>query len=144
LHHTQGSGEQLARSLGWLEQNLPSDFWVSQLTTDFRADPELRIPRGSERPIVTVTGKAREGTNSLATLYEQFVNELHTKLPKEGAFKERLTPNGSKFTLDFSLYAPPLETSSSATPANEPEKPEKNGKTDKSVKPSDPQPAKGH
>lgn len=106
LQTTKGSGEQLARVVALMQKELPSDFWVTQLSTDRRADPELGIARGDEQPIVSVTGRAREGTNSLATLYEAFVQGVRAKLPPGHALKERLTPSGSKFTLDVSFFAP--------------------------------------
>lgn len=106
LHATKGAGEQLARVVTLLSSDLPSDFWVTQLASDVRADPELRIVRGEERPIVSVSGRAQEGAQSLAALYEVFVHSLRAKLPPEAAIKERLSVSGSKFTLDVSLFAP--------------------------------------
>src|SRR6185369_548148 len=56
LEYTAGAGEQLARAIDWLEINLPDEFWLTQLTTEWKADPELRIPRGGERPILNIGG----------------------------------------------------------------------------------------
>jgi len=106
LYAVQGAGEQTARVLDLFGQHLPSDFWVTQISSDVRADPELGIARGSERPIVTVTGRAREGTNSLSALYQGFIENVRSKLPPEAALKERLATTGAKFTLDLSLFAP--------------------------------------
>ena len=103
---TKGSGEQLARVVALLQADLPADFWVTQLSTDRRADPELGIVRGEEQPVVSITGRARESTNSLATLYEGFVQSLRAKLPPGHAIEEHLAPTGSKFTLDISCFAP--------------------------------------
>src|SRR5204863_482021 len=83
-----------------------SDFWLTQLSTDSRPDPELRIERGAEVPIVSVVGRAREGTSSLAALYEGFIHGLRDKLPKRPSLKERLTVSASKFTVDLSFFAP--------------------------------------
>ncbi len=107
LEHAAGSGEQLARVLDALEQRLPADFWLTQLSSDFKADPELGVPRGSERPILSITGKAREGTNSLSSLYEAFIRDLRGTLPKDARLRERLTPNGSKFSVDLSVFVAP-------------------------------------
>lgn len=107
LHAVKGSGEQVARTLDWMRADLPREFWVSQLTSDFRADPDLGIPRGQEKPIVSVVGKAREGTNALPQLYEGFLQKLRARLPESVAPKEKLAPNGARFTLDLSLFAPP-------------------------------------
>jgi Tfp pilus assembly PilM family ATPase len=101
-----GSGEQLARTIDWLSSDLPQEFWITQLSTDFRADPELGVARGAEKPIVSLVGKAREGTNSLAQLYEQFLTKLRARLPADVVPKEKLAPNGARFTLDLTLFAP--------------------------------------
>jgi type IV pilus assembly protein PilM len=110
LQQAAGSGAQLARSLVLLEQHLPPEFWLTQLSSDWRADPELGVPRGSERPILSLTGKAREGTNSLSSLYERFIGSVRVGLPKEARLRERLTPNGSKFTIDVCGFAPNAST----------------------------------
>ncbi len=111
LQATKGSGEQIARTLDWLRADLPSEFWVTQLTSDFRSDNDLGVARGAERPIVSVVGKAREGTNSLAQLYEGFLQKLRARLPAGLVPKEKLAPNGARFTLDLTLYAPPVARS---------------------------------
>lgn len=107
LHVTKGSGEQLARVVSILSKELPSDFWITQLSTDRRADPDLGVARGAEQPIVSVIGNAREGTNSLAAQYEAFVQGLRSKLPPGARIKERPSQSGAKFTLDVTLFAPP-------------------------------------
>lgn len=107
LYGLKGSGEQLARGLTFLQKHLPSEFWVAQLSTDFRADPDLRIARGEERPILSVAGKAREGTSSLSSLYEGFIASVRQRLPRADMLKERLSSSGSKFTIDVSLFVPP-------------------------------------
>ena len=107
LTGVKGSGEQLARTIDLLQKELPSVFWLARLSTDFRVDPDLGIPRGNERPIVSVEGRGHEGTNSLATLYEAFVAGLSAKLPKDVKLNQRLSANGARFTLDLSMFAPP-------------------------------------
>jgi Tfp pilus assembly PilM family ATPase len=108
LHASKGSGEQIARTLDWLAKDLPSEFWVTQLTSDFRADPDLGLARGHEKPIVSIVGRAKEGTNSLPQLYERFLHKLRAQLPDGVVPKEKLAPNGARFTLDLSLFAPPV------------------------------------
>jgi len=107
LHATKGSGEQIARTLDWLAKDLPAEFWVTQLNSDYRADPDLGIARGQEKPVVSIVGMAKEGTNSLPQLYESFLHKLRAQLPDGVVPKEKLTPNGARFTLDLSLFAPP-------------------------------------
>lgn len=114
LQQAAGSGAQIARALTLLETHLPAEFWLTQLSSDWRADPELGVPRGQERPILSLTGKAREGTNSLSSLYEGFIRGVRQGLPSQAKLRERLTPNGSKFTLDICGFAPPT------TPAEQP------------------------
>ena len=106
----KGGGEQVARTVDLLRAHLPSEFWITQLTSDLRAEPELGVGRGAERPIVSLAGKAREGTNSLNVQYEAFVQKLRAALPPGAAMRERLTPNGARFTIDVCLYAQQKES----------------------------------
>lgn len=119
LHAAKGAGEQVARTLDWMSADLPREFWITQLTSDFRADPDLGIARGQEKPIVSIVGKAREGTNSLPQLYESFLHKLRARLPEGVTPKEKLAPNGARFTLDLSLFAPPVARADAAAPAAE-------------------------
>ncbi|MBK7641758.1 MAG: pilus assembly protein PilM [Planctomycetes bacterium] len=111
LEFTAGSGEQLARALDQLETRLPADFWLTRLTSDWKADPELRVPRGAERPVLSFEGRAREGTNSLATLYQAFVSEFRAGQPKTASMREHLAPNGARFNIDLSVFADPAPES---------------------------------
>jgi Tfp pilus assembly PilM family ATPase/Tfp pilus assembly protein PilN len=107
LFEAKGGGEQLARTIAALEHSLPDEFWITQLSSDQRSDPELRIPKGSERPTVSIGGRAREGTTSLSTQFAAFVQGLKKGLPPETALRERPSPNGAKFTVDLTSFAPP-------------------------------------
>jgi Tfp pilus assembly PilM family ATPase len=104
LARTAGSGEQLARTIDLLEGHLPAEFWLTHLTTDWKADPELGVPRGSERPIVNVEGRAHEGTNSLPALYEAFVRDFRAALPKDAVLRAKQAPSGARFTVDLSVF----------------------------------------
>jgi hypothetical protein len=115
LEYTAGSGEQLARTLDLLEGHLPDEFWLTQLATDWKADPELGVPRGAERPILAIGGKAREGTNSLAALYQGFIRDFRAAVPADAALREHLAPSGARFTVDLSVFAPP-EKPATGTP----------------------------
>src|SRR4029078_5078887 len=64
LFEAKGSGEQVAHKIATMEHPLPDEFWITKLFTDLRSDPELRIPKGSDRPIVSMSGRAREGTHA--------------------------------------------------------------------------------
>src|SRR5262245_57075533 len=77
-----GAGEQLVRALDALEQDLPGDFWVDTLSMDWRFDPELGVPRGAERPILAARGRAREGTESPAVLFQEFEAALRRRMPE--------------------------------------------------------------
>jgi hypothetical protein len=81
--------------------------------------------------VVSIVGKAKEGTNSLPQLYERFLHKLRAQLPEGVVPKERLAPGGARFTLDLSLFAPPAAppadaaagaTSDSGAPAGGPRK----------------------
>jgi Tfp pilus assembly protein PilN len=123
LFEAKGTGEQLARSIALLEKALPDELWITQISTDLRADPELRIPKGSERPTVSIAGRAREGTTALSTLRNAFIDQLTKGFPPGTALRDRPSPNGARFTIDLTMFAPP-----EAAPGAEPPQP---GKEDK-------------
>ena len=106
LQGVAGSGEQLARSLVAVHDVLPDGFWVTNLTSEWRFEPDLGIERGSERPILRVEGRAREGTDSISVLYEGFLARLKDQLP-EAQLNPNLSPSGDKFTLDLTSFGPP-------------------------------------
>lgn len=104
-----GAGEQLARVLDVLGRDLPSDFWVQRLTSEFGADDELGVVRADERPIVSIKGRAREGTDSPAVLHQGFVQALGEQLA--GArINPSLTPTGDAFSVDLTLFGPDTAT----------------------------------
>jgi type IV pilus assembly protein PilM len=135
LHRTKGSGEQIARTLATLQQRLPSEFWVTRFSSDYRADPELRIARGEERPVVAIDGKAREGTSSLSSLYDAFIASVAQHLPKSTAMKQRLSANGSTFKIEMSLFAPPESAPADAAEASAPSAPPRKGAAGDKPKP---------
>jgi len=105
----KGAGEQVARAVDLLRAHLPAEFWLTRMSSDLRADPELGVARGAERPILSVEGRAREGTNALNTQYEAFVQRLRSGLPPGASMRERLTPNGARFTIDICLLGSAAE-----------------------------------
>jgi type IV pilus assembly protein PilM len=107
LAYNAGSGEQLARTLDLLEGHLPAEFWLTQLATDWKADPDLGVQRGAERPILRLEGRAREGTNSLSTLYQAFIRDFRAALPADAALRESLAPSGARFNIDLSVFIVP-------------------------------------
>jgi Tfp pilus assembly PilM family ATPase/Tfp pilus assembly protein PilN len=115
LFETKGSGEQLARTIAALEKSLPDDFWLTQLSTDHRPDPELGIPRGEDRPIVSIAGRAREGTTSLSAQFAGFVQGLGQRLPPSTVLRDRMKPSGSGFTVDLCTLSPVAAPDGAAT-----------------------------
>jgi len=99
-----GGGEQLARALDALERDLPQDFWVESLQLKWEFDSELGVERGEERPILHVSGRSREGTDSPALLFQEFCAALQRRLP-EVRLKQRM--GESDFKLDLCALAPP-------------------------------------
>jgi cell division protein FtsB len=116
LAQLEGMGEQVARGIVLLQDNLPQEFWVNQLSADWRADPALGSKGNDKRPVLSIGGKAREGQNSLSTSYARFVQELGQKLPAQARYNEKLSPNGARFTLDLTQFPPPPERT--AAPAD--------------------------
>ena len=117
LFEAKGTGEQLARTIALLEKSLPDELWITQVSTDLRADPELRIPKGSERPTVSIAGRAREGTTALSTLRGAFIDQLTKGFPPGTALRDRPSPNGARFTIDLTMFAPPETPAGAETPA---------------------------
>jgi hypothetical protein len=101
-----GAGEQLARLLDALERDLPADFWVTTLSMDWKSDPDLGVNPGAERPIVSARGRSREGTDSPALLFQDFVAALRKRMP-EARLKDRM--GESDFTLDVCMLGAPAE-----------------------------------
>jgi hypothetical protein len=81
---------------------------------DGAADPDLGVARGAERPILRVRGRSREGTDSPALLFQEFVGALMARLP-EARTKERM--GESDFTLDLCALGEPVEPAPPAEPA---------------------------
>ena len=79
--------------------------------------PELRIPKGSERPAVSIAGRAREGTTALSTLRGAFIESLTKGLPPGTALRDRPSPTGARFTIDLTMFAPPEAPPPEAPPA---------------------------
>jgi Tfp pilus assembly PilM family ATPase len=100
-----GSGEQMVRTLDVVERNLPQGFWLDGMTSAWGSDDELGVARAEERPILRIKGRAREGTDAPALLFEEFVAALRAALP-EARIKERMGSTSSDFTLDLTLLAP--------------------------------------
>ena len=111
LFALSGAGEQIARTLDALERDLPSDFWVETLSMDWQSDPDLGVARGSERPIVRVRGRSREGTDAPALLFQDFVAALKRRVP-EARTKERM--GESEFTLDLCALGAPAAAAPAA------------------------------
>jgi type IV pilus assembly protein PilM len=125
LQGIAGSGEQLARVLFAAQETLPGDFWISSLTSDWRFNDALRVERGSERPIVHIEGRAREGTQSINAEFQTFLERFRERLARAD-MNQTLSPSGEKFTLDVTLLAPPAapaeasETASGDSAAKDP------------------------
>ncbi len=106
LFAVAGSGEQLARAMTALRTALPNEFWIQELSSEWGFDEDWGVARGAELPILHLEGRAREGTESMATVYQAFLSELDARFP--GArLKQRPSPSGDKFTIDMTLLAPP-------------------------------------
>ncbi|MEM7306036.1 MAG: pilus assembly protein PilM [Planctomycetota bacterium] len=109
LHATVGSGEQFYRVLQAVDESLPRDFWIEQLTSTWGDDDDWGIARGEEIPILRIQGRAREGTETPTVQFEEFVRQLNEKLPGI-RMKEQLGATGSQFTIAMTTLAPAPET----------------------------------
>jgi hypothetical protein len=66
--------------------------------------------------VLSIVGRAREGTNSLAALYESFIRNVRNRLPPQAALSEQLAPSGSKFNVDLSAFAGPEQPAPTEAP----------------------------
>jgi len=99
-----GSGEQLVRTLEALDHHMPEEYWLSRLESRTSFDPELRVEKEFERPILRMEGRARQGTGSMAVLHEAFLAELRDRLD-HAELKSAPSFDGSSFELDLTLLA---------------------------------------
>lgn len=103
LHALGGSGEQVARTLALLDDHMPADFWVKRIESSFAVDDDLGVERGEEKPILTVRGEAREGTQSATVQFQGLVDALREALPTA-----KINPSFDQksFTIDMTLFEP--------------------------------------
>ena len=64
--------------------------------------PELGVERSEERPFIRMTGRAREGTDSPALLWNEFISVFEAELP-EAKLKPRW--GEAEFRLDMTSLA---------------------------------------
>lgn len=104
-----GAGEQVARVLDALDDNLPRDFWVTRVTSSVAVDENLGIERGSEKPVLTVNGAARPGTQSPTSQFQTFAAALQDDLAGV-----TLNPSFDRnaFRIVLTHFAPPQEAAS--------------------------------
>ncbi|MEC8512959.1 MAG: pilus assembly protein PilM [Planctomycetota bacterium] len=103
-----GAGEQVARVFDALDDNLPRDFWVTRVTSAVAVDDDLGIERGAEKPLLTVNGSARPGTQSPTSQFQTFAAALQEDL--DGV---SLNPSFDRnaFRIVLTHFAPPAADS---------------------------------
>lgn len=103
-----GAGEQVARVFDALDDNLPRDFWVTRVTSEVAVDEDLGIERGAEKPLLTVNGSARPGTQSPTSQFQTFAAALEEDL--DGV---ALNPSFDRnaFRIVLTHFAPPAAES---------------------------------
>jgi len=106
LQGTAGSGEQLARLIHVMEEDMPNDFWVRKLQGSWSFDENLRIDRASPRPVIKIDGSAKEGVIALPSLYESFLFSLRDDLPS-AELQDSKSSSGTKYEISLSTLAPP-------------------------------------
>jgi hypothetical protein len=108
LQSVAGHGEQLARVLWAAGDTIPKEFWFASMSSAWADNPNLRVAKGEERPIVHVDGRSREGTASPAQLFTAFTAGLTQRLSPGLTLVQNPSPGFDKFTLDMTLFAPLL------------------------------------
>lgn len=107
LQGTAGSGEQLARLIHVMDEGMPNDFWVRKLEGSWSFDEGLRIDRAAPRPLIKISGSAKEGVIALPSLYESFLFSLRDDLPSV-ELEDSKSSSGTKFEVRVSTLAPPV------------------------------------
>jgi type IV pilus assembly protein PilM len=115
LQAVAGSGAQLASLVEQIEADLPDGFWVESMASEWRFEDQFRIKRGKERPVLRINGRAREGIDSISAALDGYVERLRKRFPG-AALAWAPGASGDKFTLDFTLFAPPAPADAAAAP----------------------------
>ncbi len=111
LQGVAGLGEQGARAMGKLDSLLPSDFWISELSSEWAADTELGVERTAERPVLMVRGMIRPGTDSPSRRFQEMTLGLREQLiqPAGSGARMRESLDRDRFSLDLCLFGPPTD-----------------------------------
>jgi len=102
LFSLSGGGEQMLRALDVFERELPADFWIESLTMGMRSDIDLQVPREDQRPILTIKGRTREGTQTPTLLFEDFIATVRKRMP-DVQLKDRM--GDANFQVDLTNLA---------------------------------------
>jgi len=115
LFTLNGAGEQMLRAMDVFERDLPGDFWVESMTMSDRSDNDLGIAREDQRPVLTLKGRAREGTETPTLLFEDFVASVRSRMP-EARVKDRMGDNTFQIDLtNLSEASAPAEDEGAAS-----------------------------
>lgn len=97
-----GSGEQVARAIGAMGRAMPEDLWLVELNAREAAPANLGLEEGERLPVMHIEGRAREGTESPALVFEDFVQSMQRELAS-ARMAPGLSPDFERFTLDLTL-----------------------------------------
>jgi hypothetical protein len=111
LQGVLGSGEQIARTLALLDKSLPGDFWVSEFSSGWSYDDNVGVDRNFERPILSIKGRVRSGTESPA-VQNQGLNTAITEALPGARINHAL--HGTNFSIDLTMFAPQAAPSAPA------------------------------
>ena len=77
------------------------------MSSDWRFNDNLRVPRDEPRPILHADGRPREGAASPSQLFSRFIAGVSQRLSSSLAMVQNPSPNFAQFTMDLTLFAPP-------------------------------------
>lgn len=103
-----GMGQQAAQALRVLDEQLPKDFWVTEMTGMWGFDEELGVDRQRERPILQIVGHVREGTQSPTAQFNLMIDAFRRQWAD---LRERssVDPARSRFSIDMTLFGASVE-----------------------------------
>ena len=95
-------------------ETIPGDFWLQALSSNWNFNDNLRVARGSERPLLHIDGRSREGTSSPTQLFNAFISGVSARLSPGLTLIQNPSPSLATFTLDMTLFAPPAPPAQAA------------------------------
>jgi hypothetical protein len=104
LQRIVGTGEQMARALEFLGDEMPPDFWITRMEGRWGVDKELRIGDNVPRPLVLIKGALRQGALAPIGQYQALVEGLGAALP---SVQLNASFDRERYSIDLTTFGDP-------------------------------------